>query len=142
MKCVLLLTAMLLAALPARAFTDLSVTLQTSHAATALHVQLAESDEDVRLGLMHRDSVAPYDGMLFDFGDTRPISMWMKNTRIPLDMVFIEADGTIAGMALNTTPYSEASILSPVPVRYVLELPAGMATTYGIQIKDRLLIAP
>ncbi len=74
---------------------------------------------------MFRDSLDEDRGMLFDFGRSAPVTMWMRNTYIPLDMVFIEDDGTIARIVANTEPLSDAVIGSGGPVRAVLELAAG-----------------
>jgi uncharacterized membrane protein (UPF0127 family) len=76
--------------------------------------------------------------MLFDFGEERIVVMWMKNTYVPLDMIFIRADGTIARIAENTTPLSEAQISSGTPVKGVLEVVAGTARKYGIAPGDRV----
>lgn len=103
-----------------------------------LRVELAITAEDQRTGLMFRDSVKPYDGMWFDFGSTMPISMWMQNTKIPLDMVFVDESGKVAELYLGATPYSESLITPNQPVRYVLELPAGDAKRYGIRSGDTI----
>jgi hypothetical protein len=76
-------------------------------------------------------------GMLFDFETPQPVVMWMRNTPLPLDMLFIDADGRIAGVAADTTPFSEAMIPSPRPVRFVLEVNAGTARRLGIAAGDR-----
>ena len=81
---------------------------------------------------MFRDAMAPDHGMLFDFEEDQPVAMWMRNTRIPLDMVFIDRAGRVAGVAPDAVPYSEAVIPSPGPVRAVLELNAGTARRLGI----------
>jgi uncharacterized protein len=77
--------------------------------------------------------------MLFDFGEDQPVSMWMRNTLIPLDMVFVEASGRIAGVAPDAVPLSERVIPSPGPVRAVLELNAGTARRLGIRRGDTVL---
>ena len=82
---------------------------------------------------MFRRSMPDGEGMLFDFGGDRPVSMWMKNTYIPLDMIFIGSDRTVKHVAERTTPLSERSIASPVPVRYVLEVNAGVSDALGIE---------
>lgn len=85
---------------------------------------------------MHREHLAQDHGMLFDFGDTRPVRMWMKNTLIPLDMVFISETGRIEGIAPNTVPMSEEVLASPKPVRYVLEINAGTSAKLGFRAGD------
>src|SRR5258708_4647596 len=90
-------------------------------------VELARSPEQQQQGLMFRQSLAADAGMLFDFGDTRPATFWMKNTLIPLDMLFIAADGHVADIHERAVPLSEATIESNVPLRAVLELNRGSA---------------
>jgi uncharacterized membrane protein (UPF0127 family) len=105
----------------------------------ALQVEFVDNDESRTRGLMFRKSLAPDRGMLFDFKTERPLAFWMKNTLIPLDMVFIRADGTIRSIARNTTPLSEAPVPSGGPVRAVLEIPGGRAAQLGILPGDRVL---
>ena len=84
-------------------------------------------------GLMFRKSLAPNAGMLFDFGQERDTSFWMKNTLIPLDMLFIKANGTVARVAANAKPLSEESIPSYEPVRAVLEIAGVRAAQLGLR---------
>jgi len=102
-------------------------------------VELATTPGERRRGLMFRQELAPDRGMLFDFNRTTPISMWMRNTYISLDMLFIRADGKIANIARDTEPFSEAILSSDGPVRAVLEVPAGTTLLLGIQPGDRVL---
>jgi uncharacterized protein len=101
-------------------------------------VELALSDEEKSRGLMFRERMAPDEGMLFDFGRDAPVAMWMQNTILPLDMVFIRSNGTVARVAENTTPFSTETIPSREPVRYVLELNAGTARRIGLARGDRV----
>jgi uncharacterized membrane protein (UPF0127 family) len=101
-------------------------------------VEMALTPEQQTVGLMFRPSVAPNEGMLFDWGQPRESSMWMRNTIASLDMVFINADGTIRRIAENTVPYSLASIESRGPVRATLELAAGTAARLGLHPGDRV----
>jgi uncharacterized membrane protein (UPF0127 family) len=71
--------------------------------------------------------------MLFDFGRAQPVSMWMRNTYIPLDMLFIADGGEVVNIAHDTVPHSEAIVSSAGPVRYVLEVPAGTTRLLGIE---------
>lgn len=87
---------------------------------------------------MFRKSVPEGTGMLFDFGKEREVRMWMKNTPVSLDMIFIRGDGTIARIAEHTKPYSEAIISSGPPVQGVLEVVAGTARKYGIAVGDKV----
>jgi uncharacterized membrane protein (UPF0127 family) len=102
-------------------------------------VEVATTYEQLAQGLMYRRTLAADAGMLFDFGQTKPVSMWMKNTLIPLDMLFLAADGKVAGIAERAVPGSLATISSPGPVRGVLELNGGTAARLGIKPGDRLL---
>jgi len=101
-------------------------------------VEVARNDGDRAQGLMFRRSMPPDRGMLFDFERVQPISMWMQNTYIPLDMLFIRADGTIARVAENAEPLSTRAIPSGEPVLAVLELNAGTARRLGIKAGDRV----
>lgn len=101
-------------------------------------VELANDDAERARGLMFRREMAPDAGMLFDFEQDRLVSMWMKNTYIPLDMLFISADGAIATIAQMTEPHSLKSISSRVSVRAVLELNGGTAARLGISTGDRV----
>lgn len=101
-------------------------------------VEMAVTSEQRATGLMHRKELPFGRGMLFDFGVEGPISMWMRNTYVSLDMIFIHADGRIARIAENTTPLSEAIIPSGAPVKSVLEVVAGTAKRLGIAPGDRV----
>ncbi len=99
-------------------------------------VEIAATPEAIQQGLMFREELAPDAGMLFDFGVTRPSSMWMKNTLVPLDMLFALPDGTVIAIAHNAVPGSLRSIDPGVPVRGVLEIPGGRARELGINPGD------
>ncbi len=99
-------------------------------------VEVAATDETRQVGLMFRKSLAADAGMLFDYQTPQPVAMWMKNTLIPLDMLFIGADHRIVRIAERTVPHSLATIDSGGPVRAVLELNAGTAARLGIKVGD------
>lgn len=99
-------------------------------------VELANTHEQRAAGLMHRTEMAPAHGMLFDFGTPRVVAMWMKNTLIPLDMLFIQSDGRIANIAADTVPHSLDSLRSRGRVVAVLELNAGTAAARNIRQGD------
>ena len=101
-------------------------------------VELALNDAERSRGLMFREKLGPYDGMLFDFYQDAPVSFWMKNTLIPLDMLFIASDGTIKHIHSNATPLSTDSIPSQFPVRAVLEINGGSARLLGIKPGDKV----
>jgi uncharacterized protein len=101
-------------------------------------VELASTPEEQAKGLMYRRQLPEGQGMLFDFHREQPTSFWMKNTYIPLDMIFIRGDGRILRIAENTVPLSEALVPSGGPVRAVLEVNAGTAKKLGIAPGDRV----
>jgi hypothetical protein len=101
-------------------------------------VEVARDDASRMQGLMYRRSLAPDRGMLFDFKRVEPVSMWMQNTYVSLDMLFIRPDGTVARVAENTEPLSTRTIPSGEPVLAVLEVVAGTAARLGIKPGDRV----
>ncbi|MFK8251137.1 DUF192 domain-containing protein [Ancylobacter terrae] len=128
-----------LAATALRAATTEPLVIEAKAGAQTFAVEMAVTMEERSKGLMYRTELAPDHGMLFDFRVDAPVYMWMKNTYIPLDMVFIRADGRIAAIAQNTTPLSTETIASGGPVRAVLELPAGTVQAKGIAVGDRVV---
>ena len=104
-------------------------------------VEMALTDEQRARGLMFRRELAPDAGMLFDFEATQPVAFWMKNTFIPLDMLFIAADGRIVNIAERTVPHSLSVVPSAGPVRAVLELNGGTVARLGIRPGDRVVHA-
>jgi uncharacterized membrane protein (UPF0127 family) len=108
---------------------------------TGVHVfavEVVANDADRAKGLMFRKELPEGQGMLFDFQRDQEIAMWMKNTYIPLDMIFIAGDGRIRRIAENTEPMSERIIPSGGPVRGVLEVIGGTARKLGIAPGDRV----
>ena len=101
-------------------------------------VEMATTEEEKTQGLMYRKELPDGKGMLFDFSPEQQISMWMKNTYISLDMIFIRADGRILRIAENTEPHSTKIISSGGLAKGVLEVIAGTAKKYGIQPGDRV----
>ncbi len=101
-------------------------------------IEIADDDAERARGLMFREELAPDAGMLFDFFDERPVAFWMQNTLIPLDMIFIKSDGTIARVHPEAVPMDRTSIPSGEPVRFVLEIAGGRAAELGIDAGDRL----
>jgi len=102
-------------------------------------VELAATDEELDRGLMYRRELPEGRGMLFDFKQDRPVGMWMKNTYISLDMLFIRSDGTIVKIAEKTKPHSLENIMSGPPVRAVLEVIGGSARKLGIRPGDTVI---
>jgi uncharacterized membrane protein (UPF0127 family) len=95
-------------------------------------VEVAKTDAEQERGLMFRPTLAPDRGMIFPFASPRPATFWMKDTLIPLDIIFVRADGTIARIAAMTTPYSLDPIQVGEPVVAVLEIAGGQAQALGI----------
>lgn len=132
--------ALLFSALPFAATADpMEVTPLAIVNAESTHdfsVEVANDADEIAFGLMERESMDADKGMLFDFNPPREPNMYMKNTLIPLDMLFISADGHIEMIARNTVPGSLRTISPGVPVRAVLELNGGLAAELGIQPGD------
>lgn len=110
----------------------------TSRGRYEFKAEIADEAGEQAKGLMFREDLAADEGMLFDFGETRIVTMWMKNTPLSLDMLFIRADGTIARIAERTTPYSLDVIASGEPLPFVLELRGGVANLIGAKAGDRI----
>ena len=120
----------------AQSFEPLAIATQGGR--HAFQVEVARNDADRAQGLMYRRSMPANQGMLFDFGRVAPVSMWMQNTYLSLDMLFIRPDGSIARIAENAEPLSTRTIPSGEPVLAVLELNAGTVARLGIRPGDRV----
>lgn len=108
---------------------------------TGLHrfqVEIARTDQERATGLMHRKELPEGRGMLFDFAREQEVSMWMENTYVSLDMIFIRRDGRILSIAENTTPLSRAIVSSKGPAFAVLEVVAGTAKKLGLAPGDQV----
>ena len=103
-------------------------------------VELAETATQRRYGLQYRKSLPLNAGMLFVFESIEPITMWMKNTFISLDMLFLSSDGKIVKIIHKTKPLSRNAIFSKIPVKRVLEINAGVAKRLKISIGDKIHI--
>jgi uncharacterized membrane protein (UPF0127 family) len=110
----------------------------TSTGAHHYEVEIADNDASRELGLMNRHQMAANHGMLFEFPALAPVTFWMKNTYLPLDMVFIGADGAVVGVYEHATPLSEKLISSEVPVAAVLELNADQALDIHLKPGDKV----
>ena len=129
----------LLVALPAaRAAGAETIEIVTRSGVHAFAVELATNTAERALGLMYRKELPEGHGMLFDFQTEQPVQFWMHNTYIPLDMIFIAADGRVVRVAENAKPMSDDMIPSGRPVRAVLEVIAGTARKFGIAPGDRV----
>jgi uncharacterized protein len=114
------------------------IRIDTANGPKAFNVEIAADAQSQERGLMYRTQLPPDAGMLFDFHQEARVSFWMKNTPLPLDMVFIRSDGTVSSVEPNAVPYSTDTIPSAEPVRAVLEINGGMAHDLGIRAGDRV----
>jgi uncharacterized protein len=126
------------AGVSARAASIQPLEIVTKTGVHVFSVEMATTEEEKTTGLMYRKELADGKGMLFDFSPEQEVSMWMKNTYISLDMIFIRADGRILRIADNTEPMSTRIIPSRGLAKAVLEVIAGTAQKYGIVAGDRV----
>jgi uncharacterized membrane protein (UPF0127 family) len=117
-------------------FSKSKLVIETAKGKFPFDIELALTPPQMEQGLMFRRSLAADAGMLFDYGDPQPVAMWMKNTLIPLDMVFIGKDGTIVDFRERAVPMSLDTIEPKVPARAVLEVNAGTAQRLGLKVGD------
>ncbi len=126
------------ASLPAQAAGRATIEIVSSNGVHAFDVRLATNDAERERGLMFVKSLPEGQGMLFDFKRDQPVSFWMHNTYIPLDMIFIAGDGRIMHIVENAKPLSDDLIPSQYPVRAVLEVIGGTAEKLGIKTGDHV----
>lgn len=115
-----------------------TLTLVTGQSEHVIQVEVTSTPEEKAMGLMFRTSLADDAGMLFPYSPPQEATMWMRNTYISLDMIFIRADGIIHRIETNTEPFSERVIASRGTVAAVLELKAGSAARLGLKPGDRV----
>jgi uncharacterized protein len=145
-RTILILVVLLAAAVPLGAaepqlqqFATARLTIVSADGRHDFTVELAETPAQQEQGLMFRQSLAPDAGMLFDFKQPTVATMWMRNTLIPLDMLFVDQHGRIVNIAQRAVPESDATIAAAAPVRAVIELNGGTAERLGIEPGDRVL---
>lgn len=126
------------AAAQLQSFARSPLTILTARGARSFTVELAQSPEQMEQGLMFRRQLAPDAGMLFDYKVPTVATMWMKNTLIPLDMLFVDEHGRIVNIHERAVPESTAIIAAGAPVRAVIELNGGTAARLGIKPGDRV----
>lgn len=141
-----LLLALLLAALPAATiraqlqhFPHASLTIVTASDRYKFAVEVATTPAQLEQGLMFRRHLAANAGMIFDFGTPQMATMWMKNTLIPLDMLFVDAKGRVVNIHQRAVPGSLEPLGATAPVRAVIELNGGTAARLAIKPGDRVL---
>jgi len=108
------------------------VDLRGSHASVRFTVEIADDRQERSSGLMNRERLASSAGMLFVYDHPQPVGFWMRNTLIPLDMIFAGADGVVRKVHENAVPKDETVILGGDAIQYVLEINGGMAGALGI----------
>lgn len=111
-----------------------------NHEIHEFSIAIADSDQKRMYGLMNLDHLPENNGMIFLFSQSQIITMWMKNTRIPLDMIFIDKNNLIANIKTNSKPYSLDIISSQVEINQVLEINAGLSDKLGIKIGQKIII--
>lgn len=116
----------------------IALTIRSASGEHRFTVEVAGTLAEQNAGLMYRRSLGPSAGMIFPYSPPQEVAFWMKNTFIPLDMIFIRADGTIARIAANTVPHSLDPVPSGEPVAAVLEIRGGRAAELGIRPGDRV----
>lgn len=135
-----MVAALCVAVVPLRANDLPTLQIVAGDVTHRIAVEVVDTPQARQRGLMFRQSMPDNQGMLFDFEREGPVSMWMRNTYISLDMLFAGADGIIHTIARRTQPFSEKVIPGSKPTRYVLEINGGMARTLGIERGDRIII--
>lgn len=115
-----------------------TLTILSNGTPHAFNIEVADNQAELSRGMMFRDVVAPKDGMLFEFGSERVVSIWMKNTSVFLDVIFVRADGRILKIEHSAKPYSLRSMTSEAPVTAVFEIAGGQANALGIRPGDVL----
>ena len=103
-----------------------------------IEVEFAKNDEERALGLMYRSSMDEHQGMWFIFPEEAPRSFYMRNTEIPLDIIYLDKDKKVVSIAKNARPYDETSLPSERPAMYVLEINGGLSDKWGIEKGDRM----
>ena len=112
--------------------------IKTANGDVRFSVEVAQTPEELQKGLMHRTNLGFTNGMIFSIYPVRPTAMWMKDTKIPLDMIFVAPDATISMIKENAEPMSEELIISRDPVRAVIEINAGQVQRHGIKVGDKI----
>jgi uncharacterized membrane protein (UPF0127 family) len=129
--------ALLLLTVATACSADNRAVFHTSKGDFAFNVEIADTEASRERGLMFRTSLAPDAGMLFDYHTEQQASFWMQNTLIPLDMIFISADGIVKTIHVNARPMDTTAIPSEVPIRFVMEIAGGRSQEIGLKVGDR-----
>lgn len=135
-KFIKLFLAVILLASCSKKSEESNLTVLTDNGEVTYMVENAQTVAELEKGLMFRESLAPKAGMIFDLSKVEKVAMWMKNTKIPLDMIFIDKDGTISWIFENAEPESKTLIMPPFPAVAVLEVNAGDVQKNKIKTGD------
>ena len=131
--------ALMLVAAPLAACSDEGkLVLHTATGNYPFNVEVVDTDATRAQGLMYRQELADDAGMLFDFKQEQRVSFWMRNTFIPLDMIFVDAKGVVKNIHVNARPHDPTGIPSDGPVQYVLEIPGGRSVAIGLKPGDTM----
>lgn len=136
--CVILLALLLSLSIAACSQSNDQLKIITQTGPVAFSVELVDTPELRSKGLMFRQDLPENTGMIFDFLEEREVSFWMKNTFIPLDLIFIDATGRIVNIHENARPHDETGIPSGQPVQFVFEIGGGQSDLLGIQVGDQI----
>ncbi len=121
---------------------ELTVFKASDSTKVTLDIEIADTDFDTETGLMYRNSMENNQGMLFVFDDESERFFYMKNTKIPLDLIYINANKNIVSFQKNAKPFDESSLPSKAPAKYVLEVNAGLVDTWKLSVGDSILFRP
>jgi uncharacterized membrane protein (UPF0127 family) len=116
--------------------TDSIVEIKSAHAHIRLNVEVADSAEERAIGLMHRQSMPHNSGMWFIYETPRTVAFWMRNTLIPLDIIFVDQHGEVQKIHMNALPLDETPIPGGDNIQFVLEVNAGLSERYGLGAGD------
>lgn len=105
---------------------------------TTFDIEIADNDYEIQTGLMHRHNMLDNRAMLFIFENIQPRSFYMKNTHIPLDIIYLNKDGIIVSLQENAKPLDETSLPSSLPAKYVLEINAGLVDVFNLSVGDKM----
>lgn len=117
---------------------ELTIFKDSDSTKVSLNIEIADTDFDIQTGLMYRNSMENTQGMLFVFDDEIERFFYMKNTKIPLDLIYINANKNIVSFQKDAKPFDESSLPSNTPAKYVLEVNAGLVDTWGISVGDKV----
>jgi uncharacterized membrane protein (UPF0127 family) len=118
---------------------ELSFQLPDGKIISQIQIEVADNASKISQGLMYRERLGENQGMLFIFPDSEPRAFWMKNTILPLDMIFADSNGNIVTIQEHTIPLSQESYISEIPAKYVVEVNAGYANAHNIKVGDKIV---